>query len=291
VPVCADLLARGAQASTADRPHLSAPACALHADRSRTRQADADRWPTSYGECIRTLGLREGLCDHKLQGHQRGAGVDRGPGEAVRASGGPAETRGDTRRRPSAHGPAETRGASGTRRADSRGVQGWGLPRARRGTGSWPGRRTATRRRRPAWHTGHWPMSTPVKRNMRVATGSGPAGAVVMGCFPSGIAQAASRARDAAQPRRSRAGSGGPPRANGARASLEATAIFALCLFPHERRAAPPSKAAPLRVLRAAPRRSPAQDDVDCNVPHSRPPFNVGGEPRRVSRRSVPPPC
>ncbi len=27
------------------------------------------------------------------------------------------------------------------------------------------------RRRRPAWHTGHWPMSTPVKRNRRVATG------------------------------------------------------------------------------------------------------------------------
>ncbi len=29
----------------------------------------------------------------------------------------------------------------------------------------------ATTRRRPAWHTGHWPMSTPVQRNIRAATG------------------------------------------------------------------------------------------------------------------------
>jgi hypothetical protein len=69
----------------------------MHADR---RQAGADRWPTSYGDCIRTLGLREGPCGHKLQGHQRGPGVGRGPGEAVRASGGPAETRGRMARSP-----------------------------------------------------------------------------------------------------------------------------------------------------------------------------------------------
>jgi hypothetical protein len=52
-----------------------------------------------------------------------------------------------------------------------RGVQGWGLPRARRGTGIWPGRKTATTRRRPAWHTGHCSMSTPVSRRIRAATG------------------------------------------------------------------------------------------------------------------------
>ena len=57
--------------------------------------------------------------------------MDRGPGEAVRACDGPAETRGDTRHRPAAHGGAETRGASGARRADSRGVQGWGRDLAR----------------------------------------------------------------------------------------------------------------------------------------------------------------
>jgi len=44
-----------------------------------------------------------------------GTGVDRRPGEAVGTSG----------------GPAETRGASGTRRADARGVQGWGRDLAR----------------------------------------------------------------------------------------------------------------------------------------------------------------
>ena len=83
-----------------------------------------------------------------------GTGVDRGPGEAVRASG----------------GPAETRGASGTRRADAREVQGWGRDLARP--------EDSDDAQAPAWHTGHCPMSTPVKRRMRVATGSGPASAV-----------------------------------------------------------------------------------------------------------------
>ena len=45
------------------------------------------------------------------------------------------------------------------------------------GAGIWPGRRTATRRSRPAWHTGHRVMSTPVSRSIRAATGSGPVGA------------------------------------------------------------------------------------------------------------------
>ncbi len=45
--------------------------------------------------------------------------MDRGPGAVVRASGGPRETRGDPRRRPSAQGGAVIQGARGTRRADS----------------------------------------------------------------------------------------------------------------------------------------------------------------------------
>ena len=47
---------------------------------------------------------------------------------------------------------------------------------SRAGVGRWPGRKTATTRRRPAWHTGHCSMSTPVTRSMRAATGSGAAG-------------------------------------------------------------------------------------------------------------------
>ena len=42
------------------------------------------------------------------RGTSGGPGVDRGPGEAGRASGVSAATRGDTRRRPSAHGGAWT---------------------------------------------------------------------------------------------------------------------------------------------------------------------------------------
>ena len=39
------------------------------------------------------------------------------------------------------------------------------------GAGIWPGPKRATKRRRPPRHTGHRVMSTPVKRNMREATG------------------------------------------------------------------------------------------------------------------------
>ena len=48
---------------------------------------------------------------------------------------------------------------------------------SRAGAGMWSGRKRATTRRRPAWHTGQRVMSTPVTRNMREATGSGPVAA------------------------------------------------------------------------------------------------------------------
>ncbi len=49
---------------------------------------------------------------------------------------------------------------------------------SRAGTGVWPGLKTARIRRRPAWHTGHSSMSTPVRRSMRAAAGSGAGGTV-----------------------------------------------------------------------------------------------------------------
>ena len=51
---------------------------------------------------------------------------------------------------------------------------GDGRPHEEAGRGA--GRKTATRRRRPAPHTGHRVRSTPISRNRRVTTGSGAAG-------------------------------------------------------------------------------------------------------------------
>ncbi len=47
---------------------------------------------------------------------------------------------------------------------------------SRTGAGNWPGRKTATRRRCPAWHTGHRVRSTSVSRHIRTTTDSGAGG-------------------------------------------------------------------------------------------------------------------
>jgi hypothetical protein len=61
------------------------------------------------------------------------------------------------------------------------------------------------------------------------------------------------------------AGPRGPPRANGVEPLGRQQRSLPSDTFPHEMGAAAASKAAPLRALRAAPHRSPAEGDVDCN--------------------------
>ena len=106
---------------------------ALHLDpfKQTGRKRVFQHHARSYGDCIRTLGPREGACKHKLRGRERGPEVDRGPGEAVRGSGGPAETLGDTRRPPSALSGAKTQSAGGSPRPASSAVQGRGREVAR----------------------------------------------------------------------------------------------------------------------------------------------------------------
>ncbi len=133
------------------------------------KRVELNRWPTGYADCIRTRGLREGSCDHNLQGDQRDRGMDRGPGEAVRASGGPREMRGNQVVAPP-H-------IAGWKHEGHAARDGRTHEVSRAGTGRWPGRKTATTRRRPACHAGHCPMSTPIYWNRRAATASGAGGA------------------------------------------------------------------------------------------------------------------
>jgi len=53
---------------------------------------------------------------------------------------------------------------------------------SRAGAGIWPGPKTATTRRRPAWHTGHRVRSRPVSRSIRAATGFVVSSAERLGC-------------------------------------------------------------------------------------------------------------
>jgi len=182
-----------------------------------------------------------------------GTGVDRGPGEAVRASGGPAETRGDTRHRPAAHRGAETRGASGTRRADSRGVQGWGRDVVRPEEGDDSQAPRVAHRALADVHARH------AEHEGGHGLGHGDVVSQVELLKLHGVHVMPLDLGKAGQDREAHRVPTWPEPLCRPQRSLPSD------LFPHEVGAAPPSKATPLRVLRAAPHRSPAQDDVDCN--------------------------
>ena len=68
------------------------------------KRVELNRWPTTYGDCIRSLGLREGFEHGEWQGGFQGLGVNYVKARATRAEGGAGGIRGDTHRRPSAHG-------------------------------------------------------------------------------------------------------------------------------------------------------------------------------------------
>ena len=71
-------------------------------------------------------GEGKGLVTTKAQGHQRGGGWTEGQGRQSEPPEGRRRHEGTHATVPPRTGGVETRGASGTPRADSRGVQGWG---------------------------------------------------------------------------------------------------------------------------------------------------------------------